>query len=132
MGVQTIIIKDETVGGDVQNEFVLNFMDGHVTVADIIRERVTQEVDAYNRRIDDRFFGLVQPNDTEASLNGYKFRKKRKVDAGKQIETALKAFQQNAFFMLIDDVQAENLDDLITLKPDMSVSFVKLTPLVGG
>lgn len=132
MGIQSLTIKDETLGREVTNEFVLQFLTAQVTVEDIIRERVRYEVEVYNRKRQDRFFGLVQPSKAEAFLNGYQLKKGMKINVEKQIETALLAFQHTGFFMLIDDVQAENLSDMVTLKPDMSVIFVKLTPLVGG
>ncbi len=132
MGILQLIVRDETVGGEVKQEFNLNFESPNVSAEDIIRERVIQEVDAYNRKVEKRFNGLVQPTETEETLNGYRFKKRRKVNAAKQIATALKAFQGNGFFMLIDNRQIENLDEIIELKPNMAVSFIKLTPLVGG
>lgn len=132
MGVQNITIKDETMTGEVKNEFVIKLLLSRVTVADIIKERVTMEVDAYNRRSTRVFSGLVQPTETETTLNGFKFKTKRQINVKKQIDAALRAFESNGFFILIDDLQAENLTDPVKLKPDMTVSFVKLTPLVGG
>lgn len=132
MGVQSVIIKDETFAKEVTNEFVLNFMSAQVSAADIIRERVRYEVDKYNQKASGRFAGLIQPTDAEAELNGYKLKKPRRIDVAKQIETALKGFKSNGFFMLVDDLQVESLDEMVTLKPDMSVVFLKLTPLVGG
>jgi hypothetical protein len=34
--------------------------------------------------------------------------------------------------MLVDDRQVESLDEEITLQPNTRVSFLRLTPLVGG
>lgn len=133
MGMQNLTIKDETLSGEVKFQTVLKFLNQTVTVEDIIRERVQQEVDAYNSKTKtDNFQGLVQPKDAEAKLNGYFMKKSRKINAANQIEAALKAFQSNGFFMLIDDRQAESLTEEVTLHPAMEVSFVKLTPLVGG
>lgn len=132
MGMQSLIIKDETIGREVKNEFILQFLNAKVSVADIIRERVRYEVDAYHSKTQKRFNGLVQPSGAEIELNGYSLKKGKRINVDGQIETALKAFEQNGFFMLIDDLQAESLDQLIELKPDMNVVFVKLTPLVGG
>lgn len=54
------------------------------------------------------------------------------VDAEKQIAIALKAFEQNAFFILADNRQLETLDDMVYLHDGLVVNFIKLTPLVGG
>ncbi|MGH1542878.1 MAG: hypothetical protein ACRBHB_20840 [Arenicella sp.] len=133
MNMHSITIKDETVGQEILNTFVLTFLESQISVADIIRERVRHEVESYNNRsAERRYTGLVQPSKSEAELNGHKLKKSRKVDVDKQIETALKAFQSNGFFMLIDDVQAENLDDIVTIEDDMNVVFLKVIPLVGG
>ena len=45
---------------------------------------------------------------------------------------ALKAFEQNAFFILADNRQLETLDDMVYLHDGLVVNFIKLTPLVGG
>ncbi|WP_427453738.1 hypothetical protein [Litorimonas sp. WD9-15] len=132
MGFQNVIIRDETMGGETLNQFALEFLTADVSVADIIRERVRYEVDAYNRKKQDRFAGLIQPTGTEKVLNSYAMKTRRKIDSGQQIETALKAFTANGYILLINDVQAESLEQRISLLPDMSITFLKLTPLVGG
>lgn len=132
MGLQSVIIRDETMGGETLNEFALEFLAAEVSIADIIRERVRYEVEAYNRKKQERFSGLVQPTGTEKALNGYRMGKRRKIDAAKQIETALKAFSSNGYIMLIDDAQAESLEQRVALSPNMNIAFLKLTPLVGG
>ena len=65
-------------------------------------------------------------------LNGYKLKKWRKVDAIKQIEVALREFESCAYFILVDDLQVKSLDDEVALCADTKVTFIKLTPLVGG
>jgi hypothetical protein len=45
---------------------------------------------------------------------------------------ATNAFEQNGFLILINNQQAENLDEPIVIGPDTQVSFVTLVPLVGG
>jgi hypothetical protein len=45
---------------------------------------------------------------------------------------ALDAFNKNGYFVLVDNKQAESLDQEVKLSPVSSVKFVKLTPLVGG
>jgi hypothetical protein len=41
-------------------------------------------------------------------------------------------FLKNGYFVLIDNIQAETLEQEILLTNKTTVSFVKLTPLVGG
>jgi hypothetical protein len=78
------------------------------------------------------FSGLVQPTDTEATLNGYKLRENRKLDWEVQADAACAAFRRNGFVMLVANHQIEDLDEVIDLSGDLEVSFVKLVPLVGG
>jgi hypothetical protein len=56
----------------------------------------------------------------------------REIDWQQQFDAACDAFGRNGFFILVDDRQAEALDETITLRAGQPVTFVKLTPLVGG
>lgn len=130
--MNSLLIKDESATGEVLHEVKLSFKNEKVTLLEIITQRVQQEVEAYNKKLPSIFHGLIQPSEAERALNGYKMKKKVKVDAEKQVLTALAAFKANGFFVLVDNHQAEELDELIMVKPSTVVSFVKLTPLVGG
>ncbi|MFM2395023.1 MAG: hypothetical protein RLZZ546_3006, partial [Bacteroidota bacterium] len=90
----TITIKDESLAGTMLNEMQLDFESNTVTVEDIIRSRVAQEVEKYNAKHEQYTFnGLVQPSETEKILNGVK--QKNVIDVEKQIYVALNAFQNN-------------------------------------
>ena len=131
--IMLLVIKDETFAGDVLNEIELEIAEQEISVKDIIEMRVEREVEIYNRRIDDKFFnGLVVPTDAEKTLNGYKMKRNAKVDAEKQVYVALVAFQKNGYFVLIDDVQCESLDQIVKISENTKISFIKLTPLIGG
>ena len=128
----TLTIRDETAGGKTLNELTLDILTEKLTVRELIRSRVYQEVQDYNRKAPEHFRGLVQPIGAEQTLNGFKLKRRRDIDWKKQFELACEAFGRNGFFILVDDQQAEDLDDQIELKTGTRVSFVKLTPLVGG
>jgi 23S rRNA pseudoU1915 N3-methylase RlmH len=127
-----ITIKDETCAGKILNEIELEFQEQVVTVAEIISNRVQQEVKNYNKKLPAYFNGLVEPLDAEKTLNGYKLKNQKTIDAEKQVYVALDAFQRNGYFVLIDDVQSESLQQKVLLKEKTKISFIKLTPLVGG
>jgi len=127
-----LLIKDATFTGDILNEIEVAMKRETVTVADIITARVTAEVELYNSKTHEYFQGLIQPTDAERTLNGFKMKSKRKIDAEQQVYVALDAFQSNGYFVLVDDQQAESLEQEVLLTGDTTVSFVKLTPLVGG
>lgn len=130
--IRTLTVNDETAIGRVLNTYQLITPRETLTVADLIRLRVENEVADYNRRLPDTFNGLVQPTDTERVLNGYQLRDKRLIDSEKQVYIALDAFQKNVFFILVNNRQAETLDEEIFLTDATTVSFIKLTPLIGG
>jgi hypothetical protein len=128
----TLTIKDETATGKTTGETVVEFLTERITVRELIRGRVYQEVQDYNTKQPEHFRGLVQPTDAEQTLNGFKLKQRRQIDWKQQFEKACDAFERNGFFILVGDRQAESLEDEITLGPGQTVSFVKLTPLVGG
>lgn len=127
-----LLIKDETFSGDLLQKIEIELAQELVTVRDIISGRVAAEVKRYNERATDIFQGLIQPSNTEKTLNGYKLKEKRYIDAEKQIYVALDSFQNNGYFVLIDNIQADSLDQEVLVGKETSVSFLKLTQLVGG
>ncbi|SET90099.1 hypothetical protein [Hymenobacter actinosclerus] len=127
-----LTILDETASGSIINRLELEISQETLTVREMITRRVLGEVAAYNERQNGVFQGLVQPTESERALNGYKLRPTKRIDGEQQQYRALEAFQQNGFFVLVNDRQAESLDDTVWLGDGATVSFVKLTPLVGG
>jgi hypothetical protein len=131
----TLKIRDETTfdpGGDEERGFTLDVVDERITVGELIRARVYREVRDYNLDQPEYFHGLVQPSDAERSLNGFKMRSRRKIDPERQFELAKRAFYSNGFIVLVDDRQVDELEDEIQIRPDTTVTFLKLVPLVGG
>lgn len=132
MAVVTLSIRDENFAGKVLHEVLVSFSTEAVTIKDIIDARVRAEVDAYNKKLPEYFNGLIEPTDAEKTLNGYRLRNKKAIDSEKQTYVALDAFQKNGFFVLVDNEQCTSLEQQVTLTVDTQISFIKLTPLVGG
>jgi hypothetical protein len=130
----TLTIRDELTSNIGKTDYVItiHLTAKQLTVRDLIRERVRQEVEDFNNKQPEYFNGLVQPTDTERTLNGFKFRQRRKLDWQEQFEKAIDGFQRNAFVLLVDDSQVEDLDEMISLSVKSQVTFLKLVPLVGG
>lgn len=118
--------------GKLLNELLLQIEDETITVAGLIKARVQAEVEQFNESTHPHYFGLVQPAAAERVLNGYKMKKGAVIDAEKQTYIALDAFQKNGFFVLVDDYQVGDLHEEILIDEHTKVSFVRLTPLVGG
>ena len=130
----TLKIRDETTfsfGGD-NEEFTLDVPAERITVREVIRTRVYQEVHDYNQSRPEYFRGLVQPTDAERTLNGFRVRRRRRIDPEKQFEGAIESFYRNGFLVLVNDRQVDELEEEIEVRPETTVTFLKLVPLVGG
>ncbi len=133
-----LTVRDETAMGQTTNELVVEFLTEVVTVRELIRARVYQEVQDYNTRQPAEFRGLVQPSDAERTLNGGKLKTGRQIDWKEQFERACEAVEQARVLLLVDDRQVETLEQKVVLRPKTpdreatAVTFLKLTPLVGG
>lgn len=129
-----LLIRDETTAslGKPEHTFTVHVSGEKISIRELIRQRVAQEVGDFNSRQPAVFRMLIQPSDAERTLNGYKFHKPRLVDPVTQYEKAIEAFEGNGFIVLVDDYQVQGLDDEIALHPETSVTFLKLVPLVGG
>ena len=130
----TLTIRDETTfgfGGDDQG-YSLDVPTEHLTVRELIRARVYQEVREYNLRQPEYFRGLVQPSGAERTLNGFKVPRRRTIDPEKQFAKAIESFYRNGFMILVNEQQVDELEETIEVSPDTTVTFLKLVPLVGG
>jgi hypothetical protein len=126
------MVHDETLSGDRDNGLSLEFLNEVITVRELIRERVYEEVRQFNAAQPAVFHGLVRPDDALPVPHGFRMQSARKVDWEKQYQVALEAFDRNGFFILVDNKQVESLDETVLLRPTTEVSFVRLVPLVGG
>lgn len=128
----TVVIRDETLGGEALREWDLAVTAEQMTVRELLRSRVYQEVQDYNVKQGQVFRGLIQPEDAEKTLNGWKLKKPRLLDWQRQFARAVEAFEKNQVLILVNDRQAESLDEEFTIESGTSVTFLRLTPLVGG
>lgn len=136
----TITIRDTSTSLDrADRVFTLEMPSESMTVRELIRERVYQEVDDYNRAARElaeapRFHGLVEPERAERELNATNARSKkaRQLDWKKQYAVAIDAYEHNRFVVLVGDEQTTSLDQTIELTPSTEVVFLRLVLLVGG
>ena len=130
----TITVRDETFPGGQAAELVLEFLTERVTVRELIRGRVYQEVAEYNaaRALAAPEHRLIQPTATERLLNGTEQVAPQRLDWQRQYDRALQAFRRNAFLLLVDDRQCDALEALIELRADTRIIFLRLVPLAGG
>ncbi|MEM6261978.1 MAG: hypothetical protein AAGI38_05685 [Bacteroidota bacterium] len=127
-----LTLLDETFAGKTLNHLLVEVDKDSCTLQELIAKRVEAEVEKFNEQQSVYFQGLVQPTSSEATLNGYRLRKSQQIDPEQQVFTALHAYTRNAFFVLVDDEQVTDLEEVIDLQSERKISFIKLTPLVGG
>jgi hypothetical protein len=101
-----------------------------VSARELIERRVRQEVIDYNSRPLEYFRTLIRPTEAEETLNGYRLRSRRPISVELQIAHAIEAFKTNNFFLLVDNRQLTELDEMVTLTPASTVTFLKLLRLV--
>lgn len=128
----TATFRDETATGKLLTEWRTTGLPEEMTVRELIRLRVREEVTRHNTRPSDHFNGLVRPEDAEPAPNGHRLREPRRIDWARQADLAEHAFLTNGFFLLAGDRQAENLDETVNLTTTPELTFIKLVALVGG
>ncbi|MFI1760599.1 hypothetical protein ACH41H_00750 [Streptomyces sp. NPDC020800] len=128
----TVTFRDETATGRPVTEWKVAGLPERLSVRELIRLRVREEVARHNARPGHRFNGLVRPDDAENELNGYRLREPRRIDWERQAEIAERAFLANGFFVLAGDRQVDDLDEVVDLGADPDLVFIKLVALVGG
>lgn len=127
----TAVMVDETPSGRELGRFELDLPDA-ITVRDLIRARVREEVARYNTAPTGSFRTLIRPDGADEDASGYRMRKPRRLDWEQQAEVAVNAFVRGRFFLLVAGRQVEALEAEVDLSEANAVTFVKLVPLVGG
>jgi hypothetical protein len=123
-------VHDETTSGESRSAGIFQFDNASLTLREIIRLRVQQEVARFNKSDYEMFQGLVQPEESERVLNGVRTRPV--LDPQKQFAKAITAFKGNGFLVLLDDRQIMDLDEALHLTAQSKITFLRLVPLVGG
>lgn len=128
----TVTIKDQSGAGKVAGTITLEGIDSRITLRDLIRTRVREEVARYNATLAGVFQGLVMPDGAQPVPEGFRMPARRRVDWEQQAGRALDAFGRNGFFVLVGDRQVADLDEVLKLAADCDIRFIRLVPLVGG
>jgi hypothetical protein len=128
----TIRIFDAPLHGERNPAGRILLEAGPATLRDLIRGRLQQEVERYNQALPEAFQGLVQPEESEQILNGFRMKTKRPLDWEVQCRRAFSSFEKNGFLVLVDGQQVTELDLPFDLHEDSEIDFIKLVPLVGG
>jgi hypothetical protein len=132
--VATITVRDETFPGRRSAALTLEFLAERVTVRELIRSRVYQEVTEHNAACALAPAGrqCIAPTATERLLNSPAAAAPKRLDWEQQFERALQAFHRHGFLVLVNGQQYDLLDAEIELRADTQITFLRLVPLAGG
>lgn len=128
----TLAYRDESASGDILGNGTLEFPTECITVRELIRSRIYQDVSDYNTLRSTSSVSLVRPTDTEEQLNGPRSRNMRPVDWKAQFAVACDAFDGGRILVLVGNRQTETLDEEIRVAPATEITFLRLALLVGG
>jgi hypothetical protein len=112
--------------------------DSGLTLRDLIARVVRAEVEAFRQRQEDRklFRALTARQIEEGAAKGKVVMGGReveqKVDAEEAVGTALQAFEDGLYLVVLDGQEQRALDAQVHLQPDSRVAFVRLAMLAGG
>ena len=117
---------------------VLRDGDGRITLRQFIEHVVGCEVEAFKTRQEERrFVHMLSAAEIDrgvekgkVDMGGREWR--QAVDAEQATATAIQAFEDGLYLVVIDGEQHTELDREIFLKADSRVTFVRLTMLAGG
>lgn len=113
--------------------------EGRITLRELIVRVVLAEVQAFRvRQSEQRFLRVLTQRQMEDDaargrvLSGQRELPPQSVDEDQAIGTALQAFEDGLYLVMIDDQLQRRLDSEVHLRPDSRVTFVRLTMLAGS
>jgi hypothetical protein len=130
----SVTIMDQSGAGRVAATITLDGVDSRITLRDLVRTRVREEVARHNAKTagTNLFQGLVMPDGAAPVPGGFLMPGPRRVDWEQQADRALESFRRNGFFVLVADRQVTELDEALELTADTDIRFIRLVQLVGG
>jgi hypothetical protein len=124
-------IVDQTLGIHPPVTRELRLVSERITLRELLKRRIDEEVAGLNAGGGDEIKPLVAPTEQESRLNGEK-PTRRTVDPERQLAAAVEAFERRRIVIIVDSRQVLDLDQAIVVTSDTEVRFLKLVPLVGG
>ncbi|MDR2967328.1 MAG: hypothetical protein LBU74_05220 [Methanobacteriaceae archaeon] len=119
--------------------------DSKIKLRDLITEIVKIEVKQFQNRQKNQInenninniLNYLSPEEIEDKAETGKvaidsIKNKKEVDLDEAISAAILAFEDGIYFVFIDGEKIENIDDLIQVKNESKLMFLRLTMLAGG
>ena len=118
----SVTIHDRTSTGDPTGTITLPDLPDGITLRQLIRTRVREEVARANLGPWRVLMGLVRPADPARTP----------IEWQVQADAAIDLFLAKGYIVLINGVQVTDLETRIDIKRDPDVWFIRLTPLAGA
>jgi hypothetical protein len=109
-----------------------------LSLRSLLTHLVHAEVSAFETRQSQRWLlRILSPEQIQFGIEQGKIESggselDQKVEADAAVEVALQAFEDELYFVFVDDEQIETLDAIAPLTPNSQLLFLRLVPLVGG
>src|SRR6476660_7218996 len=101
----SVTIHDRTSTGDPTGSITLPGLPDGITLRQLIRTRVREEVARYNLGPWGIFRGLIQPAGSEPTIDGFRLPKREALDWHVQADAAIDRFLANGFIVLVNGTQ---------------------------
>jgi hypothetical protein len=111
---------------------------GSVTLRDLISRVVQHEVAAFKQRQADRKVihvltaRQIEEGAARGKIDSGGRDLEQEVDPEQAVGTALEAFEDGLYLVVVDGVEQRSLDNQVFINPDSRVAFVRLVMLAGG
>ncbi len=148
IGVRSKIVGENAV--EAATPVAVHLLDETLTAAELIAEVVAEQIRdfmlvrkleaAEAERLLNRQYLTEEDVDREAAagaitVSANRLRRKLVIpnmDVDREIEKAFTAFRRGVVLLLVDGQQIDELDTVLHLHATSKVTFLRLTPLVGG
>jgi hypothetical protein len=133
-----VIIETKVVGSKDSESTHITLPTGVGSLRDLLTVLVRHELAAHEeRRTASRTLRVLTPADLARGVDdGVYGREKRAAAApppeSEAVTRAVEAFTDGLYFVFIDDVQVDDLNEPLTLRPDSTLRLVRLVALAGG
>ncbi len=131
MPTTSVLVEDKIAGQPPSEKYQLQLPGERIRVKDLIRLYVTDQVERFNQLPTD--CSSRHQSEEERVLNPSRpTQHTQPRNCETECERALSAFSTNGFFLLVDGNQVSELEEEVIIKSNMEISFLRLTPLIGG
>lgn len=109
-----------------------------ITLRDLITHIVLQEVETFRQRKAERRLAqvlspqLIEHSAAQGKIESGERELEQDVNDDESVGVALQAFEDGIYFVFVDDVQRESLNQTVFVGENSRIMFVRLVALAGG